>query len=462
MLARFDGFTIDLSRLGQPSLPSPEILVGTFGGDWVLILPKSAARDALEKLLDLGMKGFSFATLTGNRKITILGETRLTENADFLRSLIRPCPELSLVLQATASTAPAISHHPQIGYFCPFLPNSEAFSETSEISGMQASSASALLTEGAFSTAILTALAPILACTLSGVGYSEMRLAVDLALPMRGFTALPASFAAAIGLYRVQAELGIPAAQTRISEKEINAPILSVFSAGKGIKTLAGTLRGADSKVYLIPVQLSSEGLPDFAALRLLLADLCAQAKNDVIRSARLVLQKAPKTVLTEMQSETLRATPTVSPEKLSEPLPLGILLESIYEMPFEQVATVSVCDAASVNPVETPDPFRIPKGNGLIPRERPEAVLYAPADCPDAIAIARFLRQRDISVSIFDPREKESFLRAVLTASVVYHLPGATLPKGKKADFAFSVLRQNGGEIRSLKQLRRKKAVRS
>ena len=453
LLSVFDGFTIDLSCFGQPA-PSPEILVGNFAGDFVWVLPKAAVKEVAENLRDLGVKSLIFAELTNGSQLTLLGRQRLVQNTDFLRSLLRARADCSVKLQ-TAQAA-QISHLPHFGYSCRFLPLTAARAESLAVAGFFASAASAPLSAGAFPTAVLTALAPVISCALAGVSYSDLRLAVDLALPQTSAPDLSPAFAAAIGLYRVQAELGIPAAQTAVSEKAVKAPVLSAFAIGKGKKAPAGKLAGADSKIYLIRIPLSPEGLPDFAALRLLLDDLAAQAQNDVIRSARLVLQKAPKKVLAEMQSETLCACPEKSAKSIEKPLALGILLESVYEMPFDCVATVRELPQSepAVSEPEPADPFRLPKDNGLIWRSAPEIVIWAKKESPDALALAKYLRGSGNTVQIFEPAEKDLFLRAVLTASAVYCLPAARLPKGKKADFAYSVMRQNGGKIRSLRKI--------
>ncbi len=460
LLSCFDGLTIDLSQLQTPA-PSPEILAGALNGAWILALPKQTAPELAELLRSRGLFCRIFAELTNAKQVRILGGRPITESTDFLRSLFFRRSDFAISLQANLKPAP-VSHRPRAGFACRFLPFENAAADVVAALGVSASSASAKLSERAFPTSVLTALVPILSCALAGVDYSEMRLAAELALPNAGFPDPAAAFAAAIGLYRVQAELGMPAAQTKIVETAVKAPIFSVFALGKGGAAPACKLTGADSKIYLIPVSFSPEGLPDFAALRLLLEDLAAQARHGVIRSARVVLQKAPKKVLAEMQSETLRACPGETVRALGKPLALGVLLESVYEMPFDCVATVEELPqsdpAATAEPEDLATQFQIPKGNGLIWRAAPEIVLFAPANCPDAPALAQYLRSLGNTVKIFEKSEKNLFLRAVLTASAVFCLPGAPLPKGKKADFAFSILHKNGGEIRILQKNSRKK----
>ena len=461
LFSRFDGLTVDLSQLGQTPIPSPEILAGAFEGAWILVFPKQIANGIAALFRSRGLFCRIFAELTNGKQIRILGGRQLVESTDFLRSLFSARTDFAAVLQAGEQTDPisTVTHN---GFSCRFLPVENASAGSVAAMGLSAFSASAKLSEHAFSTAVLTAIVPVLSCALSGIDYSELRLATDLTLPKTDFSTPSAAFAAAIGLYRVQAELGIPAAQTNLSEKPIKAPVFSVFALGKGGKAPADKLTGADSKIYLIPIPFSHEGLPDFAALRVLLDDLTAQANHGVIRSARIVLQKTPKKVLAEMQSDLLSACPVGSSKVLSKPLALGILLETIYEMPFDCVATVKelpqIDPPASKEGSEAPAPFRIPRGNGLIWKTAPEIVILASANSADALALAMYLRKSGNSVKIFDPAEKGLFLRAVLTASIVYVLPGAPLPKGRKAEFAFSVMRQDGGEICRLQKDLRKK----
>lgn len=460
LFSRFDGLTVDLSQLQAPT-PSPEILAGAFEGAWILVFPKQIANGIAALFRSRGLFCRIFAELTSGKQLRILGGRQLIESTDFLRSLFSARTDFAAVLRADGKTDPvSIAAHD--GFVCRFSPVENASAGSVAALGLSAFSASAKLSERAFSTTVLAAIVPVLSCALSGIDYSELRLATDLTLPKTDFSTPSAAFAAAIGLYRVQAELGIPAAQTNLSEKPIKAPVFSVFALGKGGKAPADKLTGADSKIYLIPVAFSPEGVPDFDALRVLLDDLTAQANHGVIRSARIVLQKAPKKVLAEMQSDLLSACPVGSSKVLSKPLALGILLETIYEMPFDCVATVKelpqIDPPASKECSEAPAPFRIPRGNGLIWKTAPEIVILAPANSADALALAMHLRRSGNSVKIFEPTEKELFLRAVLTASIVYVLPGAPLPKGRKAEFAFSVMRQDGGEIcRLQKELHKK-----
>ena len=450
LFSRFDGLTVDLSQLQAPT-PSPEILAGAFEEAWILVFPKQIANGIAALFRSRGLFCRIFAELTNGKQLRILGGRQLIESTDFLRSLFSARTDFAAVLRADGKTDPvSIAAHD--GFACRFSPVENASAGSVAALGLSAFSASAKLSERAFSTTVLAAIVPVLSCALSGMDYSELRLATDLTLPKTDFSTPSAAFAAAIGLYRVQAELGIPAAQTNLSEKPIKAPVFSVFALGKGGKAPADKLTSPDSKIYLIPIPFSHEGLPDFAALRVLLDDLTAQANHGVIRSARIVLQKAPKKVLAEMQSDLLSACPVGSSKVLSKPLALGILLETIYEMPFDCVATVKelpqIDPPASKEGSEAPAPFRISRGNGLIWKTAPEIVILAPANSADALALAMHLRKSGNSVKIFDPAEKGLFLRAVLTASIVYVLPGAPLPKGRKAEFAFSVMRQDGGEI--------------
>lgn len=464
LLSHFEGFEMDLSRLSEPSDSFAELLTKRFAGDMVLVLSRSAVAEVLEQLRARGITGTVFARLTGQKKVVFLGNRKLEEQADFLRSLFLLRPGVSVTLEADAALCAPVSLASHSRYPCRFLPFEHGFSQSATVCGLAASAASTPVTAGAFPTAVLTALAPILACALAGVDYSDARLAVDLTLPSMDLSTFSNAFAAAIGLYRVQAELGIPAAQTRIAQAETDVPKLSVFALGKGARTPAGTWAEAGSKIYLVPIPLSAEGLPDFEELRRRLADFAAQANHGVIRSARVVLQKTPKAVLNEMKNTELIAKVKRSVRALKEPLALGVLLESVYEMPFDCVATVIKRNlaqkpaAAEPQTTEIPEQYRIPEGNGLVWRPAPEVVILAPKNNPDAQALALYLQTTGAAVTVFTLAEKDRFLRAVLTASVVYRFPGIRLPRDSKTAFALSVLRQNGGEVRFLKKYAQKK----
>lgn len=453
LLSLSNGLSIHLPSFGASC--APEILVGHFFGSRILILPREQFEAITNQVRGMGIETIFFAKLTKGRKTELISPVHcLSVDTDFLRSLIPPFAGQSITLQNDNANLPPISHSLHAQYPCAFLPVNRQETHTLERKGYQVAAATVALHQNAFQSALRAGLASLFSCALSGVEYPDARLCVDLELPEKKADLAPV-FAAAIGLYRLQAELGIPAAATRLQSAKKKTPTLTVFALGKGATAPAKKLTAPDSRIYLIPLSWTDDGLPDFPALRHLLANLAAQAKAGVIRSAELMVQETPKAVLEKMKTASLSARAVCAEELMKKVIPFGVLIETNYEMEqFEAIATVEARTRRKAEEKTTvPDLFQIPEGNGLIARERPEVVLLAPQNCPDAMAIFQALQSKGLDVKVFDPSEKADFLRAAMTANVVYRLPGAPLPNDPQAEFAFSVLRQNGGEIRTLRK---------
>ena len=121
--------------------------------------------------------------------------------------------------------------------------------------------------------------------------------------------------------------------------------------------------------------------------------------------------------------------------------------MESDEELPFARIG--SVVETATAEDAAVP--FVFPSGNGMVWRERPEAVVLASAEDADAPLFATRLADTGAAVSLFRAEDAGPLSRAVLTASAVFVLSGASLPDDPQVAFALQVLTRDGGIILSL-----------
>ncbi|MBQ8440529.1 MAG: hypothetical protein IJX19_07705, partial [Clostridia bacterium] len=149
-----------------------------------------------------------------------------------------------------------------------------------------------------------TALLAVIHQSLAGCGYAEQKLSVGLGFPAkRNDLYQHDCFSALIGLYRLQAELGLPSSEPLlIYDEKISAPTLSVFSFGTG-SPLPNRPQANGSFVYLLTVDEVRDQLPDFDALRGLLDRLCGLRKDGNLLSAYSVQGEDSLTALQAFMS---------------------------------------------------------------------------------------------------------------------------------------------------------------
>lgn len=445
LLSTASGLYIDLNRIGSGAETSPEMLAGELDGNCIVILPKQNVEAALVKIGSLGMKGTVFAAITGGKQ-TILktaSPTNLIFDSDFLRRLYAPSP-VSAVLK-DEQEADVICHTPRNPFVCRYLASEPLQSETDRLEHMTVATATCKIVNSPFRSAILTSLAPVLTLAMSGGDYTEMRYAVDLEIPDGADHG--EMLAPVLGIYRTQAELGIPAASQRIRRSSSETVRLTVFAVAKDAKPLPCRFQKAESNVYLVSVPIQENGIPEFPAFRAMLAELSKITLDGKILSAKVLTNESVTDALQEMRREGL----SVQLSDLSASdgaIPCAVVLESAEELPFAKIGTVAE------EPISKPDEeesFQIPAGKNLIWRKAPEAVVLANADDIDARVFAERLKSFGIETAVFTPDESGPMSRAMLTANAVFVCENAEWTENKQIALSRSVLKRNGGEILSL-----------
>lgn len=437
------GLYFDLNRLGEGRALFPEQLAGEFTGDWIAALPKPRVNEFLAALGETGLSGTLFAAVVAGSETVFVPSNHQAIRLEtaFLRSLCAGEP-ISVVLQDEL-LPDRVSHTPRtLTVGCRYLAADSRNSESVALSGVTVASATANAENSPFRTAVLTALTPVLTAAVSGVDYTDARFAVDLRIPRDPGNSL----SAILGVYRVQAELGIPDAVRRLSDANGTAPELTVFAVAPGSSVIPCCHTTDGAGLYLLAAPMLPDGLPDFPALRAMFTELAALSREGKLLAAKVLVNEAATDALRAMRTPFL--TDRLTDRKLASEgaLPLAVMLESVADLPYARVATVTATD---VEAPETVAPFVIPTGNGLVWSEQTEAVILAEADDPDLRPLAAKLTENGLKVSVFTPTESGPLSRAMLTARMV--ISCAEWQDTPQTAFAREVLERNGGVLVAL-----------
>ena len=440
------GLYIDMNRMNNGRETALALLAGELEGDWIACLPKADAETFLSTLSEQGLSGAMFAAITAGAQTVLVPVSgqRLVFRTAFLRSLCSP-GTVSAVLRDEIGRDP-VSVAPRVNApACRYLPDAKEPEQVVSLPGATVSASASTPAGAPFRSALAAAAAPVLALALAGVDYPTVRYAVDLALP-REAPDPGNALSAVLGLYRAQAELGIPAAALRLSETDGTAPILTVFALSGPAAVPACRLKKPGAGVYFVSVPVDPDGLPDFAGLRAMLTDL---ARNVRPLSARVLANEAVTDALRAMRTPTLSVRLSDRAVASEGRIALGMVLESEEELPFARIGTVAERETDPEEAVAVP--FAFPAGKGLIWRESPEAVVLAASGDVDAEILAARLTDLGAAVSRFTGAEAGPLSRSMLTASAVFVCPGATWPDDPRVELARQTMERDGGVLLSL-----------
>lgn len=440
------GLYLDLNRMGFGRETSPEMLAGELEDDWIAVLPKENAAEVLRAITSLGMQGTMFAAITAGAQTVIVTSERkqLSFETAFLRGLNATHP-VSAILKDETDTDP-IAHLPLYDNACRYFADEQPIEEVVNIEKVTVSVASATVGSAPFRTALITSLAPVLTLAAFGADYSEARLAVDLAVPQK--TDCGELLATILGVYRTQAELGIPASAKQLRTAQTDRISLTVFSIAKSAERPSRHFTAAENGLYLVSVPMDDNGIPDFPLLRKMLTDLTSVARKKNILSAKVLVNEAITDALHAMRGNGLFAKLTDPAVVSGGALPIAVLIEAQEKLPFARIGTVAETDAKTASDAAF---FRLPCGNGLIFRETPEAVILADPNDADAQIFAERLIGRGLHVTVFAPDEQGALSRAMLTANAAFVCGAVTWEETAQIAFARSVLEQNGGGLVSI-----------
>ncbi len=448
LLSVASGLYIDLSRMGFGRETSIEMLAGEFAGDWMVILPKDRSEKVLGMIAETGMRGAVFAAITAGAETVVVTyeKQRLTTETAFLRGFFR-MPAAAVVLKDETEADPVLRGSVTRAS-CRYLANREPPRATVTAGDATVATAATSPASAPFRSTLTAALSAVLTLATAGGDYTEARLAIDLATP-ESRSDCGETLAAILGVYRAEAELGIPAAAQRIRPTAAGHVTATVFAVSKRLSAPPCRFARAGSSLFLVSVPMKENGIPDFAAFRSMLGAVRSLAQSKTLLSAHVLANETVTDALRSMRTDALSARLTDAEAACGGKIPLALLIESDAELPFARIATVA---EVAASPEAAPaEPFRFPRGNGLVFRSEPEIAILAAAEDPDAQILAESFSDLGAAVTLCSGAETGRFSRAMLTANAAFVCAGAKWPRDEQTALARSLLERNGGVLVSL-----------
>ncbi len=439
-----------LSLSGEPL--SLTMLADAYAGDCLIrISPKfypafsKAAKEA-------GVRATVFAAaMNGSRLLFTEGKVPLFElESGFLRAVF-PAFRASIKIngEELAPSAP-ILHTPKTTSVCTYLTSEQNVAvHTVSHRGILSSAASSQPEGGFFKAALETLLTSVLTLAAAGCDYRELRAAVGLSLPTKETDSvhLGEAMASILGIYRLQAELGLPLAAAQIfADNDIEHPQISTFCMAKKSAGCDRLVAEGD-RIYCIAPKLQKNGLPDFAALRKLLAELTKLHKNGVVKSARVVCRESITDVIRKMSTDSLTCLYDGHVVVADDYMDLAIVIESTEKLAFARVGRVT----KKMNPAKPSVEKVLPAAASLLSLQEAKIILLSHPNDLSAELLADRCRESGAEVlplSIRAEDLEQRLSRALLEAQTLIVCAKDSIPHTSKTEFALDTFRRAGGRI--------------
>lgn len=454
LLQLFEGVNVSLPRLSRLGEPMPlSMLVKAYQGKHLLRVSVKDAAILAKESAALGLRACHFANVLSSPRINVVqDQTRsFSWSTDFLRAIIpiRPTP---VHLAAERHEADAPIHHLPIGTEgCQYLSYVPARKTEVCTNGavLTALAASRPLCDF-FRNALDTALTTVLTLAASGCHYSEQRLAISLGLPEDFSDSHSAgeSISTVLGLYRLQAELGIPLITGRPEvQNGISHPQITAFAVAANGSPCPSQLQGESNRLYCIMPKLQGNGLPSFSELRNLLALLADLRNRKILQSAHVLCRESVTDALAEMRTEALSCRFTGDAWASQGKLPLAILLET--SEPLEGAKQVARVTKRTL-PTTKAEPA-LPPAQPLIQASCAKITLIARKEDPEARKLCNQLRLRGAEVTeaiITMDTSNDLLAKSIFAAQTLIVCRGVDLPDSKQVAFAIDTVTRGGGRI--------------
>ncbi len=440
-----------LSLDGYPV--SPDVLVRRFEEYRVVLVAKEHAKELTECLSAIELRPMVFAAVTRgvlSHFIKTADGVDFSFETDFLRRLLLQEPRVAKLASEKDAPLDRITTTPITTDSCAYLHDYLPAQRLTVADG-SFSAAHCDLKQSFFRSALQTTLAAILSLVAGGGDYTQSRLVMSLTLPslQEDEQLLGNAISTILGIYRVQCELGIPAAVRSLSiEDSRTTPSLDVFAHAPN-PTLPSRFEQVGNSIYCVSPLLATDELPDFSALRHLLATIAELNKKGAIKSARVLCGEILTDAVLSLSENGLTCHFSDRASVGREALPLAILLESAEALPFVKIG--SVVETSSVHE-EVPAPVLPCLSDALNKGEQYEAILFAAPEDAHAKSLAAILGEMGVLCAVLTPSTAESELvRATLTAQLLILCPNASLPSSPAVRFALKTLTDAKGVILSL-----------
>lgn len=323
-----DGLYLDLPLFARHGEPIPlSTAITAYRTDLLLRIPANRAATFCEAIRPAGIRALQIGHVTPEARVTVRGcfTPVFSFATAFLRSLL-PLQTVSVKLADEDPTAPFCGSH-QLQH-APLPSNAEVdrSTEVYAYGNVLCAVACAMLTQSPFLQTVYTALAPILTLAASGCSFDAQRLLIGLEIPSDPRVSSLA-VSTVLGLYRLQAELAIPALSHRILPSQRSSPTVTAFSVANGVQ-IPSHFAEEGNRMYCLAPDLQANGLPDFEALRAMLRYLTMLAQSKTLKSARVLLGESVTDGLQAMMTDSLYCRFT-GKALLSPVLPIAVLVEA-------------------------------------------------------------------------------------------------------------------------------------
>lgn len=397
------------------------------------------------------------ATFIGapNRQNTVAvmkdDEALFAPSVDFLRSLLPVKPVTAELTDEEHGTPCTASHIPTSAQSCAYL---QAVTPRTPADGIQigetlCAAAFARPTDSFFKNAIYTALCPIFTLAAAGLAYTEQRLAIGMTISDKtDARAVGNALSAVLGLYRLQAELGIPAATASLlTDSETDTPELAVFCAADG-QAQNGVLAEVGHPIYLLEPTYDENGLPDFKSLRELLHIVTDLARRDLIASTRVLCGESATDGLLKMSHDGRFCRLENEAIAAGGKLPIALLLECKTEIedlaPIGRVEQKEGIPAAEQAVLPLCEPIQ-----SMIWSDKTEFVILCEENDIDAQILEDAILQMGGNVRFFEAEQElgGAISRALLGAHVLILCGSVHLPDNEHTRFALDTMLGAGGK---------------
>ncbi len=448
------GVTLSLPRLSRHGEPMPlSMLVNAYQGKYLVRMSEEDAIAFETAVLPMDLRAMRFAYTTSSERVDVIQEPtrRFSWSIDFLRAL-RPTRAVKALLTDEAPMADAPICH------CPIATNGSEYlsfsptrkSDTLYDGTLLTAIASSQPDKDFFKNALDTALTAVLTLSVSGCHYSEQRLAVALTLPQNLSDSRIAgeSISTILGLYRLQAELGLPLITGTINALDHPThPQMATFALANGTPCPIHW-QNEGNYVYCVMPQLQQDGLPNFYELRNLLSYLADLRNRHVLQSARILCRESITDALIQMRTDALSCRFVGDTWAAQGKLPLAILLETTEPLTHgKQVARI----VKRADVLSEKEDFELPPTEPLIrSKNTTVTVVSNKGDC-EARKLSHYLTLRGATVNAITLTKVLSLdllAESIFSSQTLIICRDISLPHSAQVDFAVDSLVRGGGRI--------------
>ncbi len=455
LLPLCNGILFDLRAIAPDgATPSHAQLTGKFSEYRILALKKGHSAEVAKLARANGFRPVVFAAVLEEPRVGLLyspNETIFFET-DFLRKLTAKSYAIAKLPNETDAPCDTVQNSIVTRENNPYLMNQQRAQRAVTKHGACCSAVYGVLSSNPFRWALQCALTAVLSTAAAGCPCSESRLAVSIHHPplKSNPNRVGETVSAILGIYRLQCELGIPAAATQsVEDPDLTSPAVNVFSVSPA-PTLPSEFAKRGTRLYCVSPALDADGLPDFNALRALLRELSEFCRQGDLRSVRILANQRLTDAMVQMETDTLTFHLTDHKALVGDALPLAILLESSALLPYPLVGYVKDrADGVSDEPADDVFPtFEETLNRG----EAYEVLILSKQKDLGAVRLAQKFREAGaLCLRLGESATESQIARAMLTAQAVILCGSVKIPTGKQIAFARRVLCAAGGTVLQL-----------